>query len=186
MIWLYPEAISARWAVYTETLTPGAENSELGFRAWTYPVKAMTSVFSQPNWELGNGIGTVSLGTQYVSKFVGTPPPNLGSESGLGGLILEFGIAGPILWALWSGSVLTCSWTVVRKLKQTALFPIGFAFFWYQAYILVFGFFYGLTYYQNYLSNAYLWLSVGMLFRLPDLLAQQKAPQPLRHATATE
>jgi len=34
----------------------------------------------------------------------------------------------------------------------------------------------GLFSYQNYVCNAYLWLLVGMLFRLPDLLAHSVAP----------
>jgi hypothetical protein len=184
MILLFPDAINARWALYSETLMPGGERSELGNRAWDYPVKAMESVLSQPNWQLGNGIGTASLGTQYVSKALGTPPPAFGSESGFGSLILEFGIGGPILWVLWTGSLLLCAWTVVRKLKHTALFPIGFALFWYQVYILVFGFFYGMTAYQDYLTNAYLWLTVGMLFRMPGLLAERTQHETAPHVPA--
>ena len=37
-------------------------------------------------------------------------------------------------------------------------------------YPLTFG---GLVPYQNYVTNAYLWLLVGILFRLPSLLVQQ-------------
>jgi len=95
-------------------------------------------------------------------------------ESGIGGLVLEFGVVGPFLWTIWVGSLLIYAWKVVRRLKGTPLFPIGFAIFWYAGYILVFGFFYGLLIYQNYLSNAYLWLTLGMLFRFPGLLAEQK------------
>jgi hypothetical protein len=88
---------------------------------------------------------------------------------------LEFGIIGPFIWILWTSSLLICAWKVVRKLKRTPLFPIGFAFFFYALYVLVLGFFYSLPIYQNYLSNAYLWLTLGMLFRLPGLLEQQPA-----------
>jgi hypothetical protein len=37
----------------------------------------------------------------------------------------------------------------------------------------------GLAPYQNYVNNAYLWLLVGVLFRLPDLLANQPVPAAL-------
>ena len=84
MTFLYPDAIKARWALYSETLTPGASKSELGFRAWHFPVETVQSVFSQPNWQFGNGIGAVSLGTQYVSAVLGTPKPSYASESGFG------------------------------------------------------------------------------------------------------
>ena len=142
MTFLYPDAIKARWALYSETLTPGAAKSELGYRAWDFPVQAVQSVFNQPNWEFGNGIGAVSLGTQYVSAVLGTPKPSYASESGYGALILEFGIIGPFIWLVWTGSLLICAWKVVRKLKRTPLFPIGFAIFFYALYVLVLGFFY--------------------------------------------
>ena len=66
------------------------------------------------------------------------------------------------------------AWKVVRKLKQTPLFPIGFAFFWYAVFLILIGTFYGLDAYENYLMNAYLWLMVGVLFRLPYLLAEKQ------------
>ncbi len=34
----------------------------------------------------------------------------------------------------------------------------------------------GLSPYQNYICNAYLWLLVGILFRLPDLLENSVNP----------
>jgi hypothetical protein len=35
--------------------------------------------------------------------------------------------------------------------------------------------FYGLNTYQNYLTCAYLWLIIGILFRLPGLLSEDQA-----------
>ena len=173
MLVLYPEAIAARWALYGETLTPGAEHSEFADRAWGYPLDGAIKVFYRPNWLLGNGLGTSSLGAQYVSHIVRTGLPQ-SVESGIGELVLEFGVAGPFLWAIWVGSLLGCAWKVLRRLRGTSLYPIGFAIFWFAVYTLALGFFYGLYVYQNYLSNAYLWLTVGMLFRFPGLLAEQK------------
>ncbi len=171
----FPEAVHARWAFYSETLSPSSATSELGTRGWEYPIQEFIKIFSQPNWQIGNGIGNASLGTQYVGRLVGLRPLYLGSESGYGVLIAEFGVLGPILWTFWTIAVIVSAWKVVRKLKQTPLFPIGFAIFWFAFMLLGPFTFYGLNSYQNYLTNAYLWLTLGMLFRLPGLLAEQKA-----------
>ena len=83
-------------------------------------------------------------------------------------LIVEMGIVAPFLWILWTGSVLYYSWKVARRLRETRLFPIAFAIVWY-AFMLLFVFTYdGLNAYQNFVSNVYLWLLLGILFRLPD------------------
>jgi hypothetical protein len=47
--------------------------------------------------------------------------------------------------------------------------------------------FYGLNGYQNYFTCAYLWLTIGMLFRLPGLLAEQQAAAAIvSHAQAPQ
>ncbi len=174
-VFLAPEAVKARWAFFTETLLPSSANYEVSYRAWEYPEKSLLSIFDQPNWQLGNGIGVASLGTGYVTKLVGAQALNLGAESGYAILIIEFGMLGPVLWTLWTVSLFFSAWKVVRKLKQTPLFPIGFAIFWYAFMCLGPFTFYGLNNYQNYLTCAYLWLIVGILFRLPGLLSEEQA-----------
>jgi hypothetical protein len=59
----------------------------------------------------------------------------------------------------------------VRRLRGTRVFPIAFAITWYAFFLLYPLTYLGLDSYQNYIANAYLWLLVGILFRLPDLLA---------------
>ncbi|HEV3218321.1 MAG TPA: hypothetical protein VGZ48_01020 [Candidatus Acidoferrales bacterium] len=171
----FPEAIYARWAMYAETLSPTSQTSELGYRGWEYPATEFNKIFTQQNWEYGNGIGTASLGRQYVTRLVDAPNLLIGTESGYGALVAEFGVAGPILWMVWTIAVVVYAWKVVRKLKKTAFFTIGFAIFWYAFMLLIPTTFYGIAGYQNYLTNAYLWLTLGMLFRLPGLLAEQQA-----------
>jgi hypothetical protein len=173
----FPDAIGARWAFYSETLNPMSSTQEISYRAWEYPEKNLESIFEQPNWQVGNGIGVVSLGAQYVTKLTGVRELGLGAESGYGTLIIEFGILGPVLWTAWTFSLFFSAWKAVKKLKQTALFPIGFAIFWYAVILLGPFTFYGLNGYQNYLTCAYLWLIIGMLFRLPGLLSEEQARQ---------
>src|ERR1017187_7130107 len=185
-ITFFPDAIKARWAFFSETMFPTSETSELGYRAWEYPEKNLESIFAQSNWQLGNGIGVASLGGQYVAKLTGVHPLGLGAESGYATLIIELGVLGPILWTVWTFSLFFAGWKVVRKLKQSALFPIGFAMFWYAFMLLGPFTFYELTGYQNYLTCAYLWLIVGMLFRLPGLLSEERARDAARQALERE
>lgn len=176
LLMMFPEEASSRIEFFTETLSPSGSQYELGNRSWDYPINNLLSVFHQPNWMLGNGIGTASLGSQYVAKALGTRTPNLGVEEGYGNLIVEMGILAPFLWLLWTGAVVYFSWKVARRLRETRLFPIAFAIVWY-AFMLLFVFTYsGLVAYQNYISNAYLWLLLGILYRLPDLLVNGPNP----------
>lgn len=182
----FPDEVKARWAFYSETLSPTSSNFELGYRAWQYPIESLGGISTQPNLMTGNGTGIASLGAQYVTKLTGVRTPGLGAESGYGTLILEFGVLGPILWTLWTVSLFFSAWKVVRKLKGTALFPIGFAIFWYAFMLLGPFTFYGLNAYQNYLTCAYLWLTVGILFRLPGLLSEEQARQAAARSLAEE
>ena len=51
------------------------------------------------------------------------------------------------------------------------MFPLGFATFWF-AFVLLFPETFGsLNTYQDYVMNATLWLFVGILYRLPELVA---------------
>jgi hypothetical protein len=173
---LFPNEAGSRLAFYAETLNPNSPAYEVSTRTWDYPIANLMGAFTRPNWVIGNGIGTASLGIQYVSKALGQRAPDLWVEEGYGQLIVEMGIIAPFLWLLWTGALLYHSWGVVRRLRQTRFFPIAFAIFWY-AFLLLYPFTYGgLAPYQNFVSNAYLWLLVGILFRLPEILAAPPIP----------
>ncbi len=167
----FPNQAGSRIAFYTETLSPDSSSYALGNRSWSYPVTNLLTVFEQPHWVMGNGTGTATLGIQYVAKLLEQRAPNVGVEEGFGSLIAEMGILAPILWILWAGVLLYYSWSVVRRVRKTRFFPVALAIWWYS-FLLLFVFTYGsLTGYQNYLNNIYLWLFIGILFRLPSLLA---------------
>jgi hypothetical protein len=172
---IFPDEAGSRIALYAETLLPSSSAYEVSNRTWDYPIHNLSQAFDNRNWILGNGTGVASLGTQYVSKLLGQRPPNVGVEEGYGSMIVEMGIVAPFLWILWTATLLYHSWKPVARLRGTHLFPIGFAIWWY-AFLLLFPLTYGgLMAYQNYLNNAYMWLLIGVLFRLPELLT---APQP--------
>ena len=176
VILIFPDEAGSRIALYAETLLPSSPAYEVSARSWDYPIANLLDAFNKPNWLLGNGTGVASLGTQYVSKLIGQRRPDIGVEEGYGVMIVEMGIVAPFLWILWTATLVYHCWKIVTHLRGTRLFPIGFAIWWYT-FLLLYPLTYGaLSAYQNYVNNAYLWLLVGVLFRLPDLLAATPAP----------
>ncbi|HXN21363.1 MAG TPA: hypothetical protein VOA41_01310 [Candidatus Dormibacteraeota bacterium] len=173
MISIFPQDIGARLSFYSETLSPYSPNSELSHRVGGYPIKELLTAFQDPRWPYGYGIGTASLGGQYVRQWLHITPPTLGVESGFGTLVVELGILGLVLWIVWTVTLLLAAWRVVRRLKGSPYFPIAFSIFWFAFLLLLLFTYTGMQAFQNYVLNAYLWLLVGVLFRLPHLAAQQ-------------
>lgn len=192
---LFPDALLSRMAFYTETLDPGSSVSELQHRTWDYPMANFLGAFGYERWPYGYGIGTCSLGVQYVAKFFHVNPPVLGVESGFGTLVVEMGIGGLLLWFVMSFAIVLSAGRVVKRLRGSPWFPIAFAIFWYASLLLFPITYAGIQPYEDFVMNAYLWLLLGILFRLPTLAAsaqfaaaqeglqfQQSLRQPLRQA----
>jgi hypothetical protein len=169
LFFIFPEALLSRVAFFTETLSPKSNASELQNRTWDYPVRNFLGAFGYERWPYGYGIGTTSLGTQYVARFFGAKPPVIGVESGFGTLVVEMGIGGLILWFVMSFAILLSAWRVVKSLKGSPWFPLAFVIFWYAGLLLVPITFAGMATYQDFVLNAYFWLLLGILFRLPTL-----------------
>lgn len=171
-ILVFPSAAASRLGFYSETLLPSSSAYQLSNRSWSYPISELEKSLSGPHWIVGNGTGTASLGTQYVSEFLKAPLPDVAVEEGFGQMIAEMGILAPLLWILWGAVTVGACWKVARSLKETRFFPLGVAITWY-AFLLLFALSYlGLDAYQNYVNNAFLWILIGILFRLPELAGQ--------------
>jgi hypothetical protein len=186
MLVLFPKESGAHFAYYKETMSPDSPYYEAGNRAWDYPIANFNKALTFPDWTVGYGTGTDSLGTQYVSRFTGTEDPSRSRdvESAYGSLLLEVGILGLLLWLLWSVDAVSAAWRVVRRLRTAPTFPIALSIFVF-AFILLFPFmFMGVSVYQNYLPNAYFWILMGVVFRLPSLdgmdRADSRQPVPRR------
>jgi hypothetical protein len=186
LFYAYPDALLSRLAIYDETLLPSSSTSELTHRGWTYPVDNFLGAFSYERWPYGYGIGTSGLGGQYVARIFKVKPVGVGVESGYGTLVLELGIVGLILWLVMSVAIVFAAWKVVRRLKGSPWFPLGFVIFWYAFFLLFPATFGGIQAYEDFLLNAYLWLLLGVLFRLPSIglsaqfAADAAAPDPAR------
>jgi hypothetical protein len=100
---------------------------------------------------------------------------NIGVESGYGNLIVELGIVGLFLWLVWTVAVALSSWRVVNRLRGTPWFPLGFMIFFYAFLLLIPLSFVSFVAYQDFILNAYLWLLLGILFRLPDFVLSAQA-----------
>lgn len=170
LFFAYPDALLSRLTIYQETLTPNAPGSELSSRAWDYPVRNFLGAFNYDRWPYGYGIGTTALGGQYVARIFKAKPGVVGVESGFGALIVEMGIGGLVLWITMSLAILFSAWKVVKKLKGSPWFPLAFVIFWYAWWLLFPATFGGIQPYEDFLLNAYFWLLLGILFRLPTIV----------------
>jgi hypothetical protein len=165
----FPDALLGRLAVYSETLSPSSSASELTHRAWDYPLQNFLGAFTYERWPFGYGIGTTALGTQYVSRIFGVKPLGVGVESGFGALIVEMGIGGLLLWLVMATAVVLTAWKALRQLRGSPWFPVGTVVFWF-AFIMLFPLMAGgIQAYEDFVLNAYLWLLIGILFRLPQI-----------------
>src|SRR5713101_4753795 len=150
----YPEALFFNDAASTETLSPSSSASELQHRTWTYPIQNFLGAFTFERWPYGYGIGTNSLGAQYVAKFFHAKPPVAGVESGFGALVVEMGIGGLVLWLVMTFAILFSAWRVVKKLRGSPWFPLAFVIFWYAGLLLIPMTFNGIQPYEDFVLNA--------------------------------
>ena len=162
----FPEQLSSRLAIYSETLDPRSPASELLSRSADYPVQNFLLAFDYPEWPYGYGIGTASLGVQYVARIMHAVPMRIGVESGYGQLLLELGIVGLLLWIALSIAISFSAWKAAQDLRGSPWFPIAFAIFWYAFLLAIPMSYYGFIAYQDFVLNAYFWLLLGILFRL--------------------
>ncbi len=169
LFFVFPETLLSRVAFYRETLLPSSGAGELQNRSWDYPLNNFLGAFYYDRWPYGYGIGTASLGTQYVARIFQAKPPVTGVESGFGTLVIEMGIGGLVLWFVMTIAILFSAWRVVKKLRGSPWFPLAFVIFWYAGLLLVPMTFAGMQPYQDFVLNAYFWLLLGILFRLPTL-----------------
>ena len=137
---------------------------------YDYPLANLKAAIEDKHAVTGYGIGTCSLGAQYVTSLMKVPRLDIGVEEGFGILILEMGLLAPILWILWGASVVAAALKVAMKLKGTWAFPIAISIAWF-AFLLLFPYTWGtMVVYQNFVVNAYFWLFMGILFKLPELV----------------
>ena len=166
LLTIFPSELGSRVAIYSETLMPDSPTTELLNRTHDYPLKQLEYAFDHPRWPYGYGIGTCTFGVQYVTRILHAAPMHIGVESGYGNLIVELGIVGLILWILLGFAIAISAWKVTVQLRGEPWFPLAFSICMY-AIILTFPMmFTGTSPYQDFVLNSYLWLLLGILYRL--------------------
>jgi hypothetical protein len=166
LLTMFPKELGSRMAIYSETLMLDSPASELVHRTQTYPLQQLGYAFDHPRWAYGYGMGTCSLGRQYVMRIMHAPPMNVGVESGYGNLVVQLGIVGLVLWIVLGFSIAISAWKVVRELQGMPWFPLAFTI-WFFAILLFFPMmFAGISPYEDFLLNSWLWLLLGILYRL--------------------
>ena len=176
LLFLFPDALKSRLSLYSETLIPNTPASDLVYRTSEYPIANFLIAFNNERWAYGYGIGTSGLGTQYVTRLFHVSPIHVSVESGFGSIIIEQGIVGLILWLIMSAAILFSAWKVVRQLRASVMFPIGFCIFWFALMLLAASTYAGIASYEDFVLNAYLWLLIGILFRLPTIGSPKSEP----------
>jgi hypothetical protein len=181
---IFPEEVNSRFAIYSETLSPYSTASELAARTRDYPLRNFLAAFDTPRWMYGYGTGTASLGIQYVARILHAPNTGIGVENGYGQLVVELGVVGLLLWIVLGASISLSAWRIVKRLRGSPWFPVAFVIFWF-AFMVFFPIGYNtLAFYQDFLVNAYFWILLGILFRLPEFAlsaqhASNLATQPV-------
>ena len=165
-IFLAPEAIKARWAFYWETLSPTSPKSELFYRLFQYHPQDLVKALVSPYALFGQGFGTNSLGIQYLRKFASVPLPMIIVESGIGNIVAETGIVGLTLWLLWSFAVLRWAWSSTMRLRGHPFFFLAFGLAWFMTLKVIVPLWGGMAGFQEFIGNAFLWLSLGLLGRM--------------------
>jgi hypothetical protein len=166
LLTIFPQELGSRLAIYSETLMPDSPASELVHRTQTYPLLQMEYAFSYPEWPYGFGLGTCTLGYQYVMRIMHAEPMRIGVESGYGNLLLELGIVGLLLWIFLCVSIVITAGKVVLELRGTPWFPLAFTICLFTGILLFPMMFTGISAYQDFIFNCSLWLMLGVLFRL--------------------
>ena len=83
--------------------------------------------------------------------------------------LMVIGLMSLILWIIMSFAVVLSAWKVVHKLKGSPFFPLAFMILFYAFILLIPLTFTGMQPYQDFIMNSYLWMLLGILFRLPKL-----------------
>lgn len=166
---LFSSEITSRWDFYRLGLNPFNPENDLVHRVSGFQTNAIWIAFTQPTWMTGAGIGTASQAVPYIERLLNIPTTARLVEQGYGTIIIELGMIGLLFWLIWTAALLFLAAKTVYQLRGTALFPVALAIFWF-IFSLIGPHSFSMAFYQNYISNIYLWLLVGILFRLPALL----------------
>jgi len=157
LLTIFPRNFGRGWQS-TPNPHAGQARSELVHRTQTYPLRSW-DMPSTIRVAYGYGMGTSSLGRQYVMRIMHAAL-NVGVKR-LRQLGWQLGIVGLVLWIVLGFSIAISAWKVVRELQGTPWFPgicIWFSQFFSFSLCMC------ISPYEDFLMNSWLWLLLGILY----------------------
>jgi hypothetical protein len=179
----FPTVVGPRLTYYNQALNPASGDNEWAFRWSRYSESTLLGLHSG-GW-IGRGTGTQSLGLQYV--YGGEKRSSRGLyhlESGYGTIAYELGGVGLALWLSWAVLWTRRLWQSARQVRGTEYESAAMVATGWIVFLLFIAFFAGSQFFQNYVSNAFLWLLSGVVFGLADLVRTNAREQPALVLTA--
>lgn len=181
----------AMWQVLTKfyqtTLLPGSPEWAVPDRLNRYLISNRGSLWGalQRSGFTGHGTGTASLGQHYLfdidpvaeaEKYGAINTKyyeNVPVEGGFSSVVWEWGAIGLAVWFWWTIALIVHQVRAVRILKGTRFYSLGLGILlWSFSYLFPLTFM-GVQIFQDYIANAYFWMSVGILFRLRDFATDE-------------
>lgn len=172
---ILPKKITAVYRFYVDTLSPTSASFSVDRELTTRPVTYWKSIVYafRSGALLGHGTGTASLGLQYVYGAEKSEEAGIYFvEGGYAAVLWEWGVIGLGLWLWWSLVLIREVFVKVALLRGTPYYWLGMNIGLYAFFILFPWFFMGMQIYQNYVTQVFLWLAIGILFKLPTLKQQ--------------
>src|SRR5438270_2169534 len=134
---------------------------------WNYFGGSLRTAVRVGGW-VGLGTGHESLGKQYVFGGAQNSPAGLYTvEGGYASATVEWGLIGLGLWLVWTLAWMNEQWWRLRRVLDRRLGSAGWVLFTWVLITLFVGFYPGFQGFQNYTTNAYLWLLSGVMLGLP-------------------
>ena len=182
MFALFPQLSSNRVAYLSERLDPRMSTNEWQSRIniWRGATIAGVTI----GGVAGAGTGAGSLGLQYLgedSSVTGVEQV----EGGYASVGQQWGVIGLVLWLGWTMAWTVRLWRCTNGVRGTPYAGVGLLITSWVIIFLFVSFVGGFQSFQNYYSNAYLWVFFGIVFAFPIIVrsegwARQSAGVPLR------
>lgn len=139
---------------YGETLGFG-RNSEIAKRGDYYVSEFLAGL--RAGGVSGRGTGDQAIGQQYFGEreYV--------AESGFGSIAVEWGVGGLILWIVWTAAWIRRA-VEASKRQDAPSGPVTRVILVYVVLTLTLGTAFGIQYFENYVTNIYLWFLSGVAF----------------------
>jgi len=142
---------------FAVTINPWSARFDLASRVWNY-IASIYGGLLGGHW-IGTGTGMESLGRRYLGASFGAT----NTESGWGSVGAEWGLAGLLLWVLW-----TAAW--LRAMRRSVLAAsshdktVTEVLALYLGLYLIVLFSLGIGSFENYVANAFFWFFSGLIF----------------------